>query len=89
MGNKKKTNAEFIRKQLNEKPVANDRLYKEVASETRFSPKEVEEMVGFTTKFTAQKIKDGAFETVMISSFGKFRVKPKHVQALNSNKLHE
>jgi len=79
-------NAEFIREQLNKKPVANGRLYKEVAHETRFSPKEIEEMVGFVSKFTAQKVKDGAFETVMIPSFGKFRVKPKHVQALNSNK---
>lgn len=60
--------------------VANERLYKETAWKTGTSPKQVEEIVNVVASFIASTIKQGAFETVMIPSFGKFKVKTRLVQ---------
>jgi len=61
-------------------PVANDKLYKKVAISTGNSPKLVEDVIGYVGKFTSDIIKRGAFETVMIPGFGKFKPKVKKVQ---------
>ena len=73
------------REKLKELPIANERLYKETAFLTGVSPKQVEEVIDAVSAFTANVIRVGGFETVMIPSFGKFRVKPKQVQFLAQN----
>jgi nucleoid DNA-binding protein len=71
---------ELNKQKLKTMTVANERLYKETAWKTGTSPKQVEEIVGSVTAFIASTIKEGAFETVMIPNFGKFKVKTKLVQ---------
>jgi nucleoid DNA-binding protein len=70
-------------KKLKEVPVANQRLYKEVAERCKVSPKQVEEIVHIVGRFVSDTIKKGAFETVMIPRFGKFKVKTKKLQWAN------
>jgi nucleoid DNA-binding protein len=65
--------------------ILNADLVKEVAAETKFSPKEVEEMVNEVTKFTAKIIKSGNMGTVRIPFFGKFRPKVKQIQWLTKH----
>ena len=77
-----------VNEQLSKLPVANESLYKEVAAKTGVSPKQVEELAMFISKFTAKTIKRGAFDTVMIPRFGKFKVKEKQIQKLEQLK-HE
>ena len=60
--------------------IANERLYKEVAAELKTSPKQVEECVKVIGKFVADTIKKGAYETIHMPYFGKFRVKEKELQ---------
>jgi nucleoid DNA-binding protein len=67
-------------KKLADIPIANELLYKETAARTKSSPKQVEECVKVVGQFVAGIIKKGAFETVMLPYFGKFRVKTKAVQ---------
>jgi nucleoid DNA-binding protein len=68
------------KEKLRSMPIANERLYKETAWKTGTSPKQVEEIINVVSSFVVSTIKEGAFETVMIPSFGKFKVKPKLVQ---------
>ena len=68
------------RTKLKSLTVANERLYKETAWKTDTSPQQVEEIVNMVSLFVADTIKTGAFETVMIPSFGKFKVKTRLVQ---------
>lgn len=74
-------------KKLKDIPVANQRLYKETAMVCKVSPKQVEECVLILSKFIVQTIKAGAFETVMIPKFGKFKIKLKKLQNLNHDKV--
>lgn len=75
-------NNKSINEQLAELPVANEELYKRVAAKTGVSPKQVEELVMSVSKFINTTIKRGAFETVMVPGFGKFKVKEKQIQKL-------
>ena len=75
-------NSKSINEQLAELPVANEELYKRVAAKTGVSPKQVEELVMSVSKFINTTIKRGAFETVMVPGFGKFKIKEKQVQKL-------
>jgi nucleoid DNA-binding protein len=59
--------------------VANEALYAEVADKLKVSPSMVDEMVKFVGQFTADIIKRGDYESVMIPNFGKFKIKPKTV----------
>lgn len=68
------------RQKLNKLTVANERLYKETAWRTKVSPKDVEDIINSVSTFTSKVISEGAFETVMIPNFGKFRARPKQVQ---------
>lgn len=68
------------KQKLKSSTVANERLYKETAWKTGTSPKQVEEIIDAVSLFVVSTIKSGAFETVMIPSFGKFKVKTKLVQ---------
>jgi nucleoid DNA-binding protein len=72
--------------QLLKLPVCNETLYKKVAARTGISPKQVEELVMSVSKFTAKTIKRGAFDTIMIPSFGKFKVKEKQIQKIEQLK---
>lgn len=73
-------------KKLKDIPEANAKLYKEVAGRTSTSPKQVEECIKIVGSFIAATVKKGAFETVMIPGFGKFRAKTKKVQWSNHAK---
>lgn len=77
---------EDLRK-LRDIPVANSRLYKETALYCKVTPKEVEECVGIVSRFIAQTIRTGAFETVMVPRFGKFRVKVKKLQGCEHERV--
>lgn len=66
---------------------ANTKLYKETAARCGVSPKQVEECVTIIGKFITDMAKKGAFETVMIPKFGKFRVKTKKLQWVNYTKV--
>lgn len=58
----------------------NKELYEEVALKTKVTPRQVEEIFKVVCGFTAAKIKEGSFETIMIPYFGKFKASPKKVQ---------
>lgn len=60
--------------------VINKDLYEEVALKTKVTPRQVEEIFKVVCGFTAAKIKEGSFETIMIPYFGKFKASPKKVQ---------
>lgn len=60
---------------LNELPVANERLYAEVAKQMKCKPKEIKDIIQFVGAYTADKIRSGTMETVMLPYFGKFRPK--------------
>lgn len=70
------------REKLKSLPIANERLYKETAWITKASPQQVEEIINVVSLFVVRTIKTGGMETVMIPSFGKFKIKPKQVQYL-------
>lgn len=70
-------------KRLKNIPIANESLYKEVAFRTKTSPKQVEECIKQVGQYIANVIKQGAFETVMIPHFGKFKPKIKKIQWMN------
>lgn len=74
-------------RKLKDIPVANQNLYKETAARCKVSPKQVEECVQVVGKFVSSTIKKGAFETVMIPYFGKFRAKTKKVQWANHKRV--
>lgn len=75
-----------IRKKVQNIPTCNEKLYKEVAYMNKISPKQVEEIIHYVSKFTAETIKRGAFETVMLPGFGKITVKEKSIQHLEAVK---
>lgn len=81
------------REELNKLVVANERLYKETAWSTGVSPKQVEEIVSFVQNYSANIIRTGCYETIMLPNFGKFKIKPKHVQMyeliVNNKKQNE
>jgi nucleoid DNA-binding protein len=58
----------------------NKNLYDITAIQTKNSPKQVEEVIDFLSKFTKGVITKGVFETVMIPNFGKIKVKTKRAQ---------
>lgn len=61
----------------------NQKLLKETAAALREHPTTVENLVGFYSKFIAQKIKEGGFEGVQAPYFGKFTAKLKEIQWRN------
>lgn len=61
-------------------PVANDRLYAEVARSNKMEKKEVQEMIEHVGRYISDLIKKGTMEGVMIPYFGKFKPKKKQVQ---------
>lgn len=65
-------------------PVANSRIYAEVAKGNKTTITEVKAIIDFMGTYTAGVIKEGAMEAVMIPYFGKF--KPK-VEKLRIGKL--
>jgi nucleoid DNA-binding protein len=73
-------------KKLKELKVANSSLYDLTAIRTQTSPTQVKEIIEFVGEFTANVIKQGAFESVMIPYFGKFKPKVKKIQWINHNK---
>jgi nucleoid DNA-binding protein len=74
-------------KKLKDVPVANPYLYKETAFRHHISPKQVEEFAHAVGSYINMIIKRGAFETVMIPHFGKFRVKVKKLQGMNDRSV--
>lgn len=68
--------------QISEIPEANDRIIAEVARLTKTSTAEVEDVIGFVGRFTADIIEQGDMEGVMIPYFGKFRPKIKHLRLI-------
>ena len=70
-------------KKLKDLKVANAALYKETGFIHKISPKQVEEFAHIIGTYIHKTIKEGAFETVMIPRFGKFKVKTKKLQGMN------
>lgn len=64
--------------------VVNQRLYKETSLRTGIPPSQVEEFFKMTCKFTEETISRGGCETIMWPFFGKFKVKVKQFQMLES-----
>jgi nucleoid DNA-binding protein len=60
-------------------PVANDRLYAEVARSNKMEKKEVQEIIEHVGRYISDLIKKGTMEGVMLPYFGKFRPKKKQV----------
>lgn len=61
-------------------PIANARLIREVASVKNRNIGEVEEIINFMGSYTANVIKEGVMETVMLPYFGKFTPNMKSLQ---------
>lgn len=74
---------------IREVPVANKRLYKEIAGFMKIEPGQVEDMVGFLGEFTASMIRRGEGEAVMIPYFGKFKPQESLIRAFNKVKANE
>ncbi len=77
------TKLQIENRKLRDVPIANNKLYKETAARCKVSPKQVEECINIVGRFIAATVKKGAFETVMLPSFGKFKVKTKKLQWAN------
>jgi nucleoid DNA-binding protein len=71
-----------------EKEKSNERLYKETALKTGLSPHQIEEFFKVTCEFTEQIIKTGGCETVMWPNFGKFKLKVKQFQFLETLRMN-
>ena len=71
---------------ISEIPVANERLYQEVARLTKQNKGTVRDMVGFVGEFIASTMKEGSMQGVMLPYFGKFRPKIKHLKVLAYNR---
>lgn len=76
--------AKATREKLNQLTVANKRLYKETAWKTNCSPELVEEIIQHVSLYSSKVIAEGAYETIMIPHFGKFRPRVKQVQFVNT-----
>lgn len=74
-------------KKLKTLPVINNDLYDITAIRTQTSPTQVREIIEFVGEYTAGVIKQGAFESIMIPYFGKFKPKVKKIQWMNHNKV--
>lgn len=72
---------------ITEVPIANERLYAQVAYKCDTSPKQVEECVDFLSKFIRTTMEKGAFDGVMIPYFGKIQVKALRAQWMNHVKV--
>jgi nucleoid DNA-binding protein len=68
------------RTSIRDVPVANEKLYEEVARLTKVPEAEVRKMVEFYGKFIADTMKRGDMQGVMIPYFGKFRPKVKKLR---------
>ena len=64
--------------------VINQRLYKETSLKTGVPPTQVEEFFKMVCKFTEETISRGGCETIMWPFFGKFKVKVKQFQILET-----
>ena len=62
-------------------PLANDSLYEEVARYNRTTKGRVQDIMEFVGAYTAAVIREGMMESVMLPYFGRFRPKPKKLQA--------
>lgn len=63
------------RTKITEIPVANERLYNEVARLTKQDKRAVQQQVEFIGEFVAGVIRDGTMQGIMIPYFGKFQPK--------------
>lgn len=64
-------------------PLANDRIYEEVARMNKTTKGEVMDIIGFVGSYIAEVIGKGTMETVMLPYFGKFKPQVRKVNALN------
>lgn len=71
------------RTSIREIPVANDKIYKEVALHIKADPTEVRQMVESVGEFIAHTIRKGQMEGVMIAGFGKFQPKKRKIQTIH------
>lgn len=67
-------------------PVANDRIYGEIAKINRMNKGDVETMVIHLGQFIAKTITNGQMQGVMIPYFGKFQPKPRYIN--NKKRIH-
>ena len=58
----------------------NVQLMEDVVDITKETPKTIKEVLKFTTDFIKDVIQEGAFESVLIPYFGKFKPKEKEIQ---------
>lgn len=70
-----------LRTSIKDIPVANDRLNHEVARTLKVTIHQVKETMNFVGLYTAEVIREGAMETVMLPGFGKFEPKVKAIRA--------
>lgn len=64
----------------------NVELTKDVIRKTKEQPKVVRDITHQYSAFIANTIKSGAYETVLVPYFGKFKPKTKRIQKIYNNK---
>lgn len=69
-------------KSLKDVPIANDRLYTEVAKLNKVTKTEVHTIIDFVGTYIADTIRDGIMEAIHIPYFGKFKPKVKTIKAM-------
>lgn len=74
------------RTRISDVPVANERLYYEVAKLTKMSKTDVEDIVQFTGQYIADVISAGTMEGVMLPYFGKFTPKLSKLRGLHKKR---
>ena len=70
-----------LKTSIKDVPLANDRLYTEIAKLNKIPKTKVQEYIDFIGTYTAGIIRNGTMEAVHIPYFGKFKPKIKKVKA--------
>jgi nucleoid DNA-binding protein len=70
------------RRTIKDVPVANSRIYDEVAHKNRIRKGEVEDIITFVGQYTAGVLKADNMESVQLPYFGKFKPKKSRIKVL-------
>lgn len=70
-------------------PLCNEKVKTETAKQCKVSEAKVEEFIKYLGAYTADVIRTGAMETVMIPIWGKFRVQPNVISYLLNRERRE
>lgn len=78
-----------LKTSIKDMPLANDKLLHETAKLQKVSQHTVKEVINFMGMYTAEVIREGAMETVMLPAFGKFKPKPKAIRAYQTTERNK